>query len=327
MKHAFVLLAVLAALPGAARAQGPINGAGATFPALLYQKWAQEYRNSGGGQVNYQPIGSSGGIKAISGRTVDFGATDGPMTASEMQKTPGVVHLPMCIGAVVPAYNVPGVKDGLRFTGPLIADIYLGKVTKWNDPAIAKLNPGVALPAANIVPAFRSDGSGTTAIFTHYLAEVSPAFGREVGEGKSVRWPKGIGAKGNDGVAASVKSTPGGFGYIEQAYAEKNGIAFGDVRNAAGNFVRASLRSASEAARSFKLPSDFRVMTTNTEDPDGYPIAGFTWILIHPDAKPEVRKFLAWCLTNGQKSAAGHDYAPLPENVRAKALAALKALD
>ncbi len=321
------LVACASLCAATAFAQAPINGAGATFPGLLYQRWAQEYRGAGGGQVNYQPIGSSGGVKAITGRTVDFGASDSPMSAEELAAAPGVLHLPMCIGAVVPAYNVPGVKDGLRFTGPVIADIYLGRITRWNDPAIAKLNPGVALPALNIVPAFRSDGSGTTAIFTHYLSKVSGDFEKQVGEGKSVRWPKGIGAKGNDGVAASVKSTPGGFGYIEQAYAEKNGIAFGDVRNASGKFVRASLNSASEAARSIKLPADFRAMATDTKDPDGYPIAGFTWILIQRDAKPEVRKFLNWCLTAGQKSAASHDYAPLPESVRTRALAALKALD
>lgn len=323
MKTFSLAVVALVAAIAPVQAQTPITGAGATFPALLYQKWAQEYRNAGGAPVNYQPIGSSGGVKAITGRTVDFGASDGPMSASEMQKAPGVLHIPTCVGAVVPAYNVPGVPDGLKLTGPLIADIYLGKVTRWNDPQIAQLNPGVRLPAMNIVPAFRSDGSGTTAIFTHYLTQISPTFNSQVGEGKSVRWPKGIGAKGNEGVAASVKSTPGGFGYIELAYAEKNSISFASVQNRRGAFVRASIASASEAARSFRLPSDFRYIVTNTDDPQGYPITGFTWILIYPDAKPEVKKFLKWCLTQGQKSAASHDYAPLPENVRTRALAAI----
>jgi phosphate transport system substrate-binding protein len=303
--------------------QMPVTGAGATFPALLYQKWAQEYRNAGGAPVNYQPVGSSGGIKAVIAKSVDFGASDSPMSDDELKAASAILHLPMCIGAVVPAYSVPGAPDGLKFTGELLADFALGKVTRWNDRAIAALNPGVRLPALPIVPAFRSDGSGTTAIYTHYLCQASAEFRAKVGEGKSVRWPVGIGAKGNDGVAASVRSTPGGFGYVEQAYAEKNKIAFGAVRNRSGQFVKATLQSASEAARSAKLPADFRAMVTDTSDREGYPIAGFTWILVPAGAKPEVRKFLRWCLVEGQKSAATHDYAPLPESVRARALAAL----
>ena len=319
-------LAVCGLLALGAVAQAQINGAGATFPALLYQKWAQEYKNSGGGQVNYQSIGSSGGVKNITAKTVDFGASDGPMTAAELQKAPGVLHIPMCVGAVVPAYNIPGAANGLKLTGPVIADIYLGKISKWNDPAIGALNPGVTLPAMNIVPAFRSDGSGTTAIFTHYMCQVNPSFESGIGEGKAVRWPKGVGGKGNEGVAALVKQTPGGFGYIEAAYAEKNNINFATVQNKSGKFVRASIKSTSEAAASARLPSDFRFIITNTSDPEGYAIAGFTWILAYPDAKPEVKKFLKWCLTDGQKSAAKHDYAPLPESVRVRALKAIEVL-
>ena len=308
------------------RAPGTIHGAGATFPSLLYQKWAQEYRNAGGAPVNYQPIGSSGGIKAVTARSVDFGASDSPMSVQEMAAAPGILHLPMCIGAVVPAYHVPTAPDGLMFTGAVLADIYLGKITRWNDPAIVSLNSGVRLPPRTIVPVFRSDGSGTTAVFTHYLAQVSSEFAARIGEGKSVRWPKGIGAKGNDGVAAIVRGTPGGFGYVEQAFAERNRITFGAVRNRSGKFLKATLASTSEAARNATLPSDFRGMATDTPNPDGYPIVGFTWILVARDSKPPVRHFLRWCLTTGQKSAATYGYAPLPEDVRSRAIAALDAL-
>ena len=313
---------------GSVLAQGNITGAGATFPELLYNSWAQEYRAAGNGAVNYQGIGSGGGIKAITAKTVDFGASDSPMSPAEMSAAPGVVHIPMCVGSVVPAYNVPGVPTGLKFTGSVIADIYLHKITVWNDPKIKALNPGMNLPATRIVTVSRADGSGTTAIFTHYLCQVSGAFRTTVQEGKSVNWPKpGLAGQKNPGVAALIKQTPGGFGYIELAYAEKNNISFGLVQNAKGNFIKASIASTSEAATSAKLPSDFRMIITNTSDAEGYPIAGFTWILLYPNAKPEVKKFLKWCLTDGQKTASKHDYSPLPEPVRVRALAALSKLN
>jgi phosphate transport system substrate-binding protein len=304
-------------------AQAQVSGAGATFPELLYNNWAKEFKASGGAAINYQGIGSGGGIKAITARTVDFGASDSPMSAAELQGAAGIVHIPMCVGGVVPAFNVPGVAE-LKLTGPVIADIYLHKITLWNDAAIAGLNPGVKLPATRIITVSRADGSGTTAIFTNYLSKISPTFESSVGEGKAVNWPKpGIAGKGNPGVAALIKQTPGAFGYIEQAFADKNRISYASVKNAKGMFIKASLKSVTEAATSAKLPSDFRAMITNTNDADGYPIAGFTWILVYPNAKPEVKKFLQWCLTSGQKSATKYDYAPLPAAVQQRALAAL----
>lgn len=313
-------------LGAATTAQAQITGAGATFPALLYQKWAQQYKNATGRQVNYQGIGSSGGIKSISARAVDFGASDGPMTAQEMVRAPGVRHIPMCAGAVALAYNAPGVPDNVKLTGAVIADIYLGAITRWNDPRIASLNPGVNFPAQAIVPAFRSDGSGTTNIVTNYLSQVSPTFLQRIGVGKSVRWPKGVGGKGNAGVAALIQQTPGGFGYIELAYATENKIKYASVQNQKGAFVRPTLQSTTEAAQGARLPSDFRYIITNTADPQGYPITGFTWILVYQDTKPEVKQFLQWCLTEGQKSAAQFNYAPLPESVRQRALRAVSSL-
>lgn len=322
-KRLTTTLAVCGLLAIAGIAQAQISGAGATFPELLYNNWAKEYKASGGSAVNYQGIGSGGGIKAITAKTVDFGASDGPMTPAELQGAPGILHLPMCIGGVVPAFNIPGVTE-LKLTGPVIADIYLHKITTWNDPKIAALNPGVKLPATRIVTVSRADSSGTTAIFTNYLCKVSPAFESGVGEGKAVNWPKpGIAGKGTQGVAALVKQTPGAFGYIEAAFADKNQISYASVQNAKGAFIKASLKSVTEAATSVRLPSDFRAMITNTSDAEGYAISGFTWILVYPDAKPEVKKFLRWCLTTGQKSATKYDYAPLPAPVQQRALAAL----
>jgi phosphate transport system substrate-binding protein len=316
-------LAVCGLLAVAGIAQAQISGAGATFPELLYNSWAKEYKASGGAPVNYQGIGSGGGIKAITAKTVDFGASDGPMSPAELQGAPGILHLPMCIGGVVPAFNVPGVTE-LKLTGAVIAEIYLHKITMWNDAKIAALNSGVKLPALRIVTISRADGSGTTAIFTNYLCKVSPAFESGVGEGKAVNWPKpGIAAKGNPGVAALITQTPGAFGYIEAAFADKNKISYASVQNAKGAFIKANLKSVTEAATSARLPSDFRAMITNTNDPEGYAISGFTWILVYPDAKPEVKKFLRWCLTTGQKSASKYDYAPLPAPVQQRALAAL----
>ena len=325
-KHAITTLIAcgLIALPGKAQ----VTGAGATFPELLYTKWAQEYKASGGAAINYQGIGSGGGIKAITARTVDFGASDSPMSPAELQKAPGILHIPMCVGAVAVAYNVPGAPNGLKLTGEIIADIYLHRINTWNDAKIAALNPGAKLPNLRIVTVSRADGSGTTAIFTNYLCKVSSSFNTQVSEGKAVNWPRpGVAGKGSPGVAALIKQTPGAIGYVEQAFAEQSKISFALVQNAKGNFIKPSLQSASEAAMSARLPSDFRAMITNTADAEGYPIAGFTWILIYPDTKPDVKKFLKWCLTTGQKSAPSHDYAPLPESVRKRALTTVEKLN
>jgi phosphate transport system substrate-binding protein len=325
MKIPFLTIAtVCGLLTIASAAQAQISGAGATFPELLYNNWAKEYKASGGSEINYQGIGSGGGIKAITARTVDFGASDSPMSAEELQAAPGIQHIPMCAGAVVVAYNAPGVPTQIKLTGPIIADIFAHKITKWNDPAIATLNPTVTFPSTKIVVVVRSDSSGTTAIFSDYLAKVSPAFRSQIGAGKSPKWPSGgLSGKGNPGVAASIKQVPGSIGYVELAFAEKNNITFASVQNAKKKFIVPSLASTSSAASGVKLPAHFREMATNTQNADGYPIVGFTWILIYPNAKPEVKKFVRWCLTTGQKSAAKYDYAALPDGVQKRAVAAL----
>ncbi|MDQ2687858.1 MAG: phosphate ABC transporter substrate-binding protein PstS, partial [Armatimonadota bacterium] len=235
-----------------------INGAGATFPVPLYQKWFAEYGQKNGVQINYQPVGSGGGIKDITAKTVDFGASDAPMSDAELAKAPGVLHVPTVAGAVTIAYNVPGVPSGLKLTGDVIADIFLGKIALWNDPRLAALNPGVTLPALKIVPIHRADGSGTTNIFTNYLSAVSPAWQSGPGMGKSVNWPGGAAAKGNPGVAALVQQTQGAVGYVELAYAVQNKIAFAQVRNAAGKFITPSVESTTAAASGVTLPPDFR---------------------------------------------------------------------
>jgi phosphate transport system substrate-binding protein len=318
-------LLILLPFAVASSAQAQLSGAGATFPELLYNNWAKEYKASGGAAVNYQGIGSGGGIKAITAKTVDFGASDSPMSAEERQGAPKILHLPMCAGSVVAAYNAPGVPNGLKLTGDVLADIFLHKITTWNDARIAGLNPGIKLPAVRIVTVSRSDSSGTTAIFTNYLTKVSPAFKTGIGEGKSVNWTKGgLAGKGNAGVAAYIRQTPGAIGYVELAFADKNNITYASLKNAKKNFVAPTLASTSAAAAGVKLPADFCAMATNTSEANGYPIVGFTWILIYPDTKPEVKKFLRWCLTTGQKSAAKYDYAPLPESVQKRVLDALK---
>lgn len=300
-----------------------INGAGATFPAPLYNAWAQDYAQKRQVSINYQAIGSGGGIKAITARSVDFGATDSPMTDAELAQAQGVLHIPTCVGCVVAAYNIPGVQVSIRLTGAVLADMFTGKVGTWNHPSIAALNPGVKLPAIRVVPVSRADSSGTTAIFTSYLTRVSPSFKAEIGEGKSVNIKVGVKGKGNDGVAALVRQTPGAVGYVELAFAEKNKMPFATIQNAKGNWIVASIRSATESATAKDLPADFRAMITNTQDKEGYPIAGFTWLLMYPNAKREVKDFIRWCLTDGQKLAAKYDYAPLPESVRRRAFAAI----
>ena len=319
-------LAALITVSGVAANAQTIQGAGATFPAPLYQRWAQEFGKESNVRINYQAIGSGGGIKNITARAVDFGASDGPMSAAEIAAAPGILHIPMVAGAVAIAYNAPGVPTGIKLTGAVLGDIYTGKVTTWNDAAITSLNPGVNFPALRIIPCFRADSSGTTAITTNYLAKVSPAFQSRVGEGKAVRWPVGFGGKGNDGVAALLRQNRGAIGYVEVAYANKNKLSYASIKNAKGNFVSPSLESATAAAEGSKLPSDFRAFITNSTASQGYPITGFTWILVYQDTKPEVKKFLTWALTTGQKSASALEYAPLPESVRERALKAVNGL-
>jgi phosphate transport system substrate-binding protein len=309
-----------------------INGAGATFPYPIYSKWFAEYNKMRPDiRINYQSIGSGGGIQQISKQTVFFGATDGPMTDAQLKAAPGpILHFPTVIGADVPVYNIPGVSATLNFTGPLLADIYLGKITKWNDQAIAKLNPGVALPATEIAVVHRADGSGTTYIWVDYLAKVSPEWKSKVGVSTSVNWPVGIGGKGNEGVAGFVSQTPGSIGYVELIYALQNKISYGAVQNMEGEFVKASTDSVTKAAAAAaaKMPADFRVSITNAPGKGAYPISSFTWLLLYekPNDKAHARtmiEFLKWALTDGQKYCAVLGYAPLPANVVKMEMAAL----
>ncbi len=309
-----------------------INGAGATFPYPIYSKWFDEYHKLHPEvEINYQSIGSGGGIRQLTNQTVFFGASDGPMTPDQMQAAPGkVLHLPTVLGGVVPVYNLPGDPD-LKFTGQAIADIILGKITKWNDPAIASINPGVSLPGTDIAVAHRSDGSGTTYIWVDYLSKVSPEFKKKVGVSTSVNWPVGVGGKGNEGVAGLVKQTPGAFGYVELIYAIQNKISYGSVRNMDGEFVKSSLASvtAAAAAASKLMPADFRVSITNAPGKDVYPISSFTWMLFYESPKDKQRArimvdFMKWALTDGQKFAANLGYAPLPSDVVALEMEALK---
>jgi phosphate transport system substrate-binding protein len=310
-----------------------INGAGATFPYPIYSKWFDEYgKTHPGARINYQSIGSGGGIKQLSAKTVFFGATDGPMTDDQLKAAPGpILHFPTFLGGVVPIYNIPGVSAPLKFSGATIAGIYLGKITKWNDAAIAKTNPDVKLPATDITVVHRSDGSGTTYIFVDFLSKVLPEFKQKVGVATSVQWPAGVGAKGNEGVSGLVKQTPGSIGYVELIYASKNNLAYGSVQNKAGQFVAASLDSvtAAAAAAATSMPDDFRVSITNADGKDAYPIASFTWLLFYqnPDDKESARTmvdFMKWALSDGQKFAAPLGYAPLPQPVVDKELPALQ---
>ena len=311
-----------------------INGAGATFPYPIYSKWFSEYTKvNPKAQINYQSQGSGAGIKQLTSRTVFFGATDAPMTPEQMAAAPGpILHLPTVLGAVVPVYNIPGVKQELKFTGQVLANITLGKIRKWNDPAITALNAGVNLPNTDIVVAHRSDGSGTTFIWVDYLSKVSPEFQKTVGVGTSVKWPVGVGGKGNEGVSGLVSQTPGALGYVELIYALQNNISYGAVQNSGGSFVRASIESVTAAAASAKVPDDFRVSITNPPGKDAYPIASFTWLLLYeaPEDKAQGKvmvDFVKWALTDGQKFAKELGYAPLPKAVvdmELKALAKVK---
>lgn len=327
-----VFALLLLVLPTAA--QTKLNGAGATFPYPIYSKWFNQYHQEHPEiEINYQSIGSGGGIRQVTAGTVDFGASDGPMSDQQLADAKKkIIHLPTVLGAVVPAYNIPGFKGELKFTPEVIAGIYLGKITTWNDPAIAKANPGVSLPGQSIIVVHRSDGSGTTYIFTDYLSKVSNEWRDSVGKNTSVKWPTGLGAKGNEGVAGMVRQMDGAFGYVELIYALQNNIAFGTVKNAAGVFVKASLDSTTAAAASMKaMPADFRVSITNAPGKDAYPIASFTWLLVPADWKDKTKEkvivdFLNWMLEQGQTMTAALDYAPLPDSVRQKEREAIKTI-
>ncbi len=321
------------ALSGAALAADSllINGAGATFPFPLYSKWFNEYNKLHPNlKFNYQSIGSGGGIKQITEGTVDFGASDAPMTDEELSKAPDIVHVPTVLGSVVIIHNVPGLAK-LNFSADTLSAIYLGKITKWNDPALAAENPGTKLPAQDILVAHRSDGSGTTAIFTDYLAKVSPEWQKTVGAGKSVKWPVGIGGKGNEGVTGVVKQTPGAIGYVELAYANQNKLEPAALKNKSGTYVLPSIASTSDAAVDVAIPDDFRVSVTNSSRKGAYPIAGFTYLLVRRDQKdPEkgnaLIQFLWWASHDGQRFAAPLDYAPLPDPVVKKVEKTVKTL-
>lgn len=299
-----------------------INGAGATFPYPLYSKWFAEYSKAHAGiEFNYQSIGSGGGIKQVLAQTVDFGATDAPMTDEELKqaKTP-IHHIPTVLGAVTVAYNVKGIATGLNLDGETIAKIFLGTITKWNDAAIAKLNPKAKLPATDILVVRRSDGSGTTFVYTTFLAATSAEFKEKVGAGKNVTWPVGVGAKGNEGVTALVSQTDGAIGYVELAYANQNKLSVASVKNLKGEFVKPSVDAISKAAASVKdATGDLRISVINSDSKGAYPISSFTWLLLPEDAASpalkEVRNFLQWAMKDGQKMAAGLDYAPLPKKL------------
>ncbi len=326
MKKVWCGALVGAALAGATLAAQTItiNGAGATFPYPIYAKWFAEYNKLHPTvRINYQPLGSGAGIRQVTERTVFFGATDGPMTVDQLVAAPGkLLHFPTVLGAVVPVYNLPGVSQELKFSGPVLANIFLGKITKWNDAAITALNPGANLPATDIVVAHRSDGSGTTYIWVDYLSKVSPEFKKTVGVGTAVKWPVGVAAAKNDGVAAIVSQTPGALGYVELIYALETKTAYGQVQNMNGKFVKASVESvtAAAAAAAKQMPADFRVSITNAPGDTVYPISSFTWMLLYQDPKDKVQgktmvEFTKWALTDGQKLAPELGYAPIPKNV------------
>jgi phosphate transport system substrate-binding protein len=325
-----LLLCVFLALPLVA--QTTLNGAGATFPYPMYSKWFSEYHKLHSDiQMNYQSIGSGGGIRQVIAGTVDFGASDGPMTDDQLKEAKiKILHIPTVLGAVVPAYNIPGVSGEVKFTPEALAGIFLGKVTKWNDKAIASVNPGVSLPDKDIIVVHRSDGSGTTYIWTDYLAKVSQDWLNGPGKGTSVKWPIGLGGKGNEGVAGLLRQLPGSVGYVELIYAVQNNISYGSVKNSAGNFVKASLESVTAAAASApKMPADFRVSITNAPGKDAYPVSSFTWLLIPQQSKDAAKgkilaDFLNWMVTDGQKMTAALTYAPLPDGVVQKVKDAIK---
>jgi phosphate transport system substrate-binding protein len=312
--------------------QTTLNGAGATFPNPMYSKWFSEYHKIHSEvQVNYQPIGSGGGIRQVTAGTVDFGASDMPMTDKQLQESKAkILNIPTVLGAVVPAYNIPGVGGEVKFTPEALAGIFFGKISKWNDKAITGSNPGMNFPDKDIIVVHRSDGSGTSFIWTDYLSKISPEWKSQVGSDTSVKWPIGMGGKGNEGVAGLIRQLSGSIGYVELIYAVQNNIPYGSVRNAAGSFIKASLDSVTAAAASaLKMPADFRVSITNAPGKDAYPISSFTWLLIPAQSKDAAKgkilaDFLNWMIGDGQKMTSALAYAPLPENVVAKVKEAIK---
>ncbi|PYI61689.1 MAG: phosphate ABC transporter substrate-binding protein PstS [Verrucomicrobia bacterium] len=319
-------LTVAFGLTATASAQMMINGAGATFPYPIYSKWFDEYAKVDPSvRFNYQSIGSGGGQKQIMAQTVDFGASDGPMSDENLSKAPGkILHIPTVAGAVVMTYNLEG-NPALKLDGETIADIFLGKVKKWNDPKIAASNPGIKLPDKEIVVVHRSDGSGTTFIFTDYLSKVSAEWKQKVGNNTSVNWPTGIGGKGNEGVSGQVKQTPNAIGYVELIYAIQNKMPYADVKNAAGQFVKPTLESVTAALGTANIPDDFRFSMTNAPGSNAYPIAGATWLLVYEQPKDPAKgkklvEFLKWALTTGEGMAKDLNYAPLPDEIQQRVL-------
>jgi len=328
-RTATVFFCILA-LCAAASAQW-LNGAGATFPNPIYQKWFTEYGAAHPGvRINYQSLGSGAGIRQLMAGTIDFGASDAPMTDEQLAKCPvKILHIPTALGAVVPSYNLPGVTQELRFTPELLSAIFLGKITRWKDAAIAEANPGVALPDLPILVVHRSDASGSTYVFTDYLSKVSPEWSAKVGRNMSVKWPVGPGGKGNEGVAGMIRQIEGSIGYIELVYAVQNHISHGLVRNMKGNFVRASKESITAAAPSTNIPDDYRFSITNPEDKEAYPIAGFTWLLVPQQSKDAAKgkvlhDFLIWMLRDGEREVAALTYVPLPDAMIKKLQAAVE---
>ncbi len=329
-KIVLLLVCVLLAMP--VLSQTTLNGAGATFPYPIYSKWFSEYHKAHSDvQINYQSIGSGGGIRQVTAGTVDFGASDMPMTDKQLTEFKGkILNLPTVLGAVVPAYNVPGVSGEVKFTSEALAGIFLGKISKWNDKVITSANPGINFPDSSIIVVHRSDGSGTSFIWTDYLSKVSPDWKGSVGADTSVKWPIGMGGKGNEGVAGMIRQLQGSIGYVELIYALQNNISYGTVKNAAGNFVKASLESVTACAASApKMPADFRVSITNCPGKDAYPVSSFTWLLIPVQSKSPANgkilsDFLNWMVADGQQMTSALSYAPLPESVVAKEKEAIK---
>jgi phosphate transport system substrate-binding protein len=318
--------------PEQAAAQLLINGAGATFPYPIYQKWSSEYSKVDPSvQINYNSIGSGGGQQQIIAETVDFGASDGPMSDANLAKAHGkILHIPTVAGADVLTYNLPDSPQ-LKMDGPTIADIFFGKITKWNDPAIAGQNPGVNLPDVDIVVVHRADGSGTTYIWVDYLSSVSKEWETKVGRGTAVKWPTGQGAKGNEGVTGMVKQTPGAIGYVELIYAKQNKLPFADIKNAAGEYVTPDIESVTKALAAAKIPDDFRFSMVNAPGPGAYPISGTTWLLVYEQQKDAAKgkklvEFLNWALSQGEGMAAALDYAPLPDDLRQRVLERIKTI-
>jgi phosphate transport system substrate-binding protein len=331
-----VALSAAALLSGVASGQSvDLTGAGATFPYPIYSKWFSDYAQRTGVKINYQSIGSGGGIRQLSEQTVDFGASDSPMSDQELANAKGgpVLHFPTVMGAVVVTYNLPGINRALNLTGDVIADIFSGRITRWNDTRIVAQNRGSALPNSDILVVHRSDGSGTTYIFSDYLSAVSPSWSGSLGKGKEIKWPVGLGGKGNEGVAGQVKQTPGSIGYVELAYAKQNKLPYANVRNAAGRFITPSISSVTAAAAGMKLPrnTDYRVSIVNAPGKESYPISSMTWILAYQNQPDRVKgaklvNFLRWAYKDGEKAASSLDYAPLPAPMVAQLQNRLKSI-